>query len=194
MIAIIDYGAGNVKSVQNAVAKLGYESVVTADHSLIKSADKIIFPGVGEASSAMAKLKEKGLDILIPTLEQPFLGICLGQQLLCSFSEEGNVEGMGIFDAKVKKFPTLDIVPHMGWNNIQNPSGSLFNKITPEDNFYFVHSYYCELSSDTISVCEYILPFSATFQKNNFFGTQFHPEKSGEAGSQLLKNFLNIEL
>lgn len=194
MIAIIDYGAGNVKSVQNAISKLGFECVVTDEHSIIKTADKVIFPGVGEASSAMKKLEEKGLKKLIPTLKQPFLGICLGQQLLCSFSEEGNVNGIGIFDAKVKRFPAVDIVPHMGWNNIKSSKGPLFRDIAEEDNFYFVHSYYCELSSDTSSVCDYIVPFSATFQKDNFFGTQFHPEKSGDAGSQLLKNFLTLQI
>lgn len=190
MIAIIDYGAGNVKSVQNALNKLGYKSIITADSELIINAEKVIFPGVGEASSAMTKLKERQLDILIPNLKQPFLGICLGMQLLCQSSEEGNINGLGIFDCRVKLFPSSEIVPHMGWNNVYSISSEILEGISVNDNFYFVHSFYAELSQYTTSVCNYILPFSATLEKDNFFATQFHPEKSGDVGFQLLNNFL----
>ena len=192
MIAIIDYVAGNVKSVENAVRKLGYETLITSNPEEIKNAEKVIFPGVGEASTAMNYLKSLKLDELIPTLKQHFLGICLGQQLLCDFSEEGNTKCLGIFDLKVKQFPATDIFPHMGWNNLQMMSGPLFDGISEEDNFYFVHSYYCEIGENTTSECVYILPFSATLQKDNFYGTQFHPEKSGDVGSKILENFLKI--
>lgn len=192
MIAIIDYGAGNVKSVVNAVTKLGFETIITSDFEEIRIAEKVIFPGVGEASTAMEYLKQRNLDTLIPTLKQPFLGICLGQQLLCDFSEEGNTQCLGIFELKVKEFPATDIVPHMGWNNLQQIKGELLNGISTDDNFYFVHSYYCEVGENTTSECDYILPFSATLQKDNFYGTQFHPEKSGDVGSKILENFLKI--
>ena len=192
MIAIIDYVAGNVKSVQNAVEKLGFKTIITSDFEEIKNAEKVIFPGVGEASTAMKYLKNLKLDELIPTLKQPFLGICLGQQLLCNFSEEGNTKCLGIFDLNVKEFPETDIVPHMGWNNLQKMSGDLLDGISADDNLYFVHSYYCEIGENTTSECEYILPFSATLQKENFYGTQFHPEKSGAIGAKILENFLNI--
>ena len=193
MIAIIDYVAGNVKSVENAVRKLGYETLITSNPEEIKNADKVIFPGVGEASTAMNYLKSLKLDELIPILKQPFLGICLGQQLLCDFSEEGNTKCLGIFDLKVKQFPATDIVPHMGWNNLQAMQSSLFNGISEEDNFYFVHSYYCEIGENTTSECDYILPFSATLQKDNFYGTQFHTEKSGDVGSKILENFFKLK-
>ena len=192
MIAIIDYVAGNVKSVQNAVEKLGFETIITSDFEEIKNAEKVIFPGVGEASTAMKYMKKLKLDELIPTLKQPFLGICLGQQLLCNFSEEGNTKCLGIFDLNVKEFPATDIVPHMGWNNLQEMSGDLLDGISADDNLYFVHSYYCEIGENTTSECDYILPFSATLQKDNFYGTQFHPEKSGAVGAKILENFLNI--
>lgn len=192
MIAIIDYGAGNVRSVQNAVKKLGFQSVLTSDFKEIRDADKVIFPGVGEASTAMRHLKNKKLDELIPNLTQDFLGICLGQQLLCKSSEEGNTNCLGIFDVKVKKFPSKDIVPHMGWNNLTQVKGKLFKNITADDDFYFVHSYYCELSPYTSATCDYILPFSAALEKDNFFGTQFHPEKSGAVGAKILENFLKL--
>ena len=193
MIAIIDYVAGNVKSVENAVRKLGYETLITSNPEEIKNAEKVIFPGVGEASTAMNYLKSLKLDELIPTLKQHFLGICLGQQLLCDFSEEGNTKCLGIFDLKVKQFPATDIVPHMGWNNLQKMDGPLFEGISEDDNFYFVHSYYCEIGENTTSECDYILPFSATLQKDNFYGTQFHPEKSGNVGSKILENFLKLK-
>lgn len=193
MIAIIDYVAGNVKSVENAVRRLGFETIITSDFEEIRNAEKVIFPGVGEASTAMKYLKQTNLEKLIPTLKQPFLGICLGQQLLCDFSEEGATKCLGIFDLKVKEFPSTDIVPHMGWNNLQKLQGPLFEGISEADNFYFVHSYYCEVGEFTTSECDYILPFSATLQKDNFYGTQFHPEKSGDVGSKILENFLKLK-
>lgn len=192
MIAIIKYNGGNVNSVQNALKRLNVNSIITDDFELIQKADKVIFPGVGEASSTMKNLKEKGLDRLIPTLKQPVLGICLGMQLMCKNNEEGSTVGMGIFDINVKKFPAKDIVPHMGWNTISDFKSNLFSEIEEESDLYFVHSYYCELSESTTSVCDYILPFSASLKKDNFYAMQFHPEKSGKIGSQLLNNFLKL--
>ena len=192
MIAIIDYDAGNVKSVQNALKKLGFEAEITSDIETIKNAEKVIFPGVGEASSAMKKLKERGLDIVIPNLKQPVLGICLGMQLMCNASEEGNTKALGIFDCEVKLFPNSDIVPHMGWNNVSEMKGKLLENISDTDNFYFVYSYYAEIGENTSSVCDYITPFSATLEKDNFYAAQFHPEKSGDAGFKLLENFLEV--
>ncbi len=190
MIAIIKYNGGNVSSVQNSLNRLKVESVVTDDFHLIRKADKVIFPGVGEASSTMKLLKEKGLDQLIPTLKQPVLGICLGMQLMCKNNEEGNTVGMGIFDIDVKKFPAKNIVPHMGWNTISDFQSGIFSGIEENSDVYFVHSFYCELSENTTSVCDYILPFSASLQRDNFYAMQFHPEKSGDIGSRLLENFL----
>ncbi|ASK29119.1 imidazole glycerol phosphate synthase subunit HisH [Chryseobacterium sp. T16E-39] len=192
MVTIIKYNGGNVQSVQNALSRLNVESIITDDFDLIKNAEKVIFPGVGEASSTMKLLKEKGLDQFIPTLEQPVLGICLGMQLMCKNNEEGDTVGMGIFDINVKKFPSREIVPHMGWNTVAETQSPIFLDIEKESDVYFVHSYYCELSKYTTSICDYILPFSASLQKDNFFATQFHPEKSGKAGEQLLRNFLNL--
>ncbi|PBQ32380.1 imidazole glycerol phosphate synthase subunit HisH [Sphingobacteriaceae bacterium] len=192
MIVIIKYNAGNSRSVKNAIDRLGYVCEISDDKELIKTADKIIFPGVGEASSAMDYLKENKLDLLIKQLKQPFLGICLGQHLMCQSSEEGNTSGLGIFAATVKKFPALQTVPHMGWNNLRTASGELFRGISEETNFYFVHSYYAGLCKETTAVCDYILPFSAAMQKDNFYATQFHPEKSGDAGELILKNFLDL--
>lgn len=190
MIAIIKYNGGNVSSVQNSLNRLNVESVVTDDFDLIRKADKVIFPGVGEASSTMKLLKEKGLDQLIPTLKQPVLGVCLGMQLMCKNNEEGNTVGMGIFDIDVKKFPAKNIVPHMGWNTISDFKSGIFSGIEENSDVYFVHSFYCELSENTTSVCDYILQFSASLQKDNFYAMQFHPEKSGDVGSRLLENFL----
>ena len=190
MIAIIKYNGGNVSSVQNSLNRLNVESVVTDDFDLIKKADQVIFPGVGEASSTMKLLKEKGLDQLIPTLKQPVLGVCLGMQLMCKNNEEGNTVGMGIFDIDIKKFPAKNIVPHMGWNTISDFKSGIFSGIEENSDVYFVHSFYCELSENTTSVCDYILPFSASLQKDNFYAMQFHPEKSGDIGSRLLENFL----
>ncbi|UOU97594.1 imidazole glycerol phosphate synthase subunit HisH [Chryseobacterium daecheongense] len=191
MIAIIKYNGGNVNSVQNALSRLNAGSIITDDPEVIRNADKVIFPGVGEASSTMASLTEKGLDRLIPTLTQPVLGICLGMQLMCKNTEEGNTDGLGIFDINVKKFPARNIVPHMGWNTISGLRSGLLSELN-ENDFYFVHSYYCELSEYTTSVCDYILPFSASLQKENFYGVQFHPEKSGKVGNEVLQNFLKL--
>ena len=192
MIAILKYNAGNVKSVENAVSKLGYEVMLTDDEKQLKSADKVIFPGVGEARSAMKYLKENQLDKVIKSLEQPVLGICLGMQLMCEHSEEGNTTGLGIFQTKVKKFPPLDLVPQMGWNNFTSLKSDLFQNINLQNDCYFVHSFYAEICTETTAVTDYILPFSAGLQKDNFYATQFHPEKSSETGIQILKNFLEL--
>ena len=192
MIAILKYNAGNVTSVENAVQNLGYSTVVTDDFEVLKLADKVIFPGVGEASSAMKHLQEKGLDKVIRELTQPVLGICLGMQLMCESSEEGDTKGLGIFDAKVLQFPPTALVPQMGWNNFTSLKGKLFDGIDMENDCYFVHSYYAEICTETIAVTDYILPFSAALQKNNFYATQFHPEKSAKIGLQILNNFLKL--
>lgn len=192
MIALIKYNGGNVSSVRNALARLGIDSIITDDPELIIKADKVIFPGVGEASSTMKVLKEKGLDTLIPGLKQPVLGICLGMQLMCGDNEEGNVKGMEIFDVDVKRFPPEDLVPHMGWNTISELKSPLFAGVEENSDVYFVHSYYCGRSASTVSVCDYILPFSASLQKDNFFAVQFHPEKSELTGSRILKNFIKL--
>ena len=192
MIAIIKYNAGNVTSVQNAISNLGYESIITDDPALIRAADKVIFPGVGEASTAMNYLKERKLDELIKSLQQPTLGICLGLQLMCNYSEEGDTTCLGIFDTQVKRFPNNDIVPHMGWNNFSKVDSPIFKDININDDVYYVHSYYAEISTDTIAACDYILPFGTAFQKDNFYAMQFHPEKSATVGYQLLKNFLEL--
>ena len=192
MIAIINYNAGNICSVQNALTRLGYESIITEDTNEILKADKVILPGVGEASTAMRYLKEKGLDQTILKTKQPLLGICLGLQLMCDFTEEGNTKCLGIFSTHVKKFPPKDKVPHMGWNNFSSSNRELFKDINKEEDVYYVHSYYAELSDETIATCNYIQPFSAIMQKNNFYATQFHPEKSADVGEQILKNFLEL--
>ncbi|WP_309614367.1 imidazole glycerol phosphate synthase subunit HisH [Flavobacterium sp.] len=192
MIAIVKYNAGNIQSVKNAIERLGFSCIVTNDETILKLADKVIFPGVGEASSAMKYLKDRKLDVVIKNLTQPVLGICLGQQLLCNFSEEGDTKCLGIFDANVKEFEAVEKVPHMGWNTISNSKSALFNGISAEEDFYFVHSYYAEISNETTAVCDYIVPFSASMQKNNFYATQFHPEKSSQVGEQLLLNFLKL--
>ncbi|AQX13904.1 imidazole glycerol phosphate synthase subunit HisH [Elizabethkingia meningoseptica] len=192
MIAIIKYNAGNVRSVYNAVTRLGYGAVITDDPEILRNAEKVIFPGVGEASSAMKYLQDKGIDQVIKNLKQPVLGICLGQQLLCESSEEGNVKCLGIFDAKVRKFPAEDIVPHMGWNTLTQLKGNIFKDITEGEDVYYVHGFYCELSKDTVATTDYILPFSAAFQRENFYATQFHPEKSALTGEKILRNFLSL--
>jgi len=192
MIAIIKYNAGNIRSVQNALTCLGYESLITHKEDEILQADKVIFPGVGEASSAMKYLTERGLDDLIRSIKQPMLGICLGLQLMCKYSEEADTPCLGIFDATVKKFPPKDKVPHIGWNNFSTTQNSLFEGIIPENNVYFVHSYYAEISTETIASCNYILPFSAAMNKGNFYATQFHPEKSASVGERILQNFLSL--
>lgn len=192
MIAIIEYNAGNTKSVENAIQHLGYNCCVTRDLSVIQGADKVIFPGVGEASSAMNHLVRTGIDKLLPELSQPVLGICLGMQLMCAYSEEGMTRGLGIFPINVEQFPADARVPHMGWNNLSNLKSALFSEVNERDDVYFVHSYRAPLSDYTIATCDYITPFSAALKKNNFYATQFHPEKSGEVGMQILENFLAI--
>ncbi len=192
MIAIIKYNAGNISSVRNALTRLGCESVITDDKTEIMNADKVIFPGVGEANSAMKYLTEKGLDKVILSVKKPMLGICLGLQLMCNHSEEGNTKCLGIFDTVVKKFPSTGKVPHMGWNSFLNIKGSFLEGIHLSDDVYYVHSYYAEINEQTVASCNYILPFSAVMQKNNYYATQFHPEKSADIGKQILKNFLAL--
>ncbi len=192
MIAIIQYNAGNITSVENAVKRLGYPCKVTGDIEEIRQAEKVIFPGVGEAASAISYLRERGLDKIIQSLVQPVLGICLGLQLMCEHSEEGNTQCLGIFHTTVKRFPAKGVIPHMGWNNLSTKNSLLFEGVNREDDFYFVHSYYAGLCEETIATCDYLLPFSAAMQKDNFYATQFHPEKSGSVGEQLLYNFLKM--
>ncbi|MBI5216679.1 MAG: imidazole glycerol phosphate synthase subunit HisH [Ignavibacteriae bacterium] len=192
MIAIIQYNAGNVTSVKNAITRLGHECIITDNKEEILNAKKVIFPGVGEASSAMKYLRERELDKTILSLEQPSLGICLGLQLMCSFSEEANTECLGIFDSRVRKFPSKEKVPHMGWNDFTFTKGELFNGIEKTDNVYYVHSYYADICPQTIAECNYSVSFSAAIQKNNFYATQFHPEKSAAVGERILKNFLAL--
>ena len=192
MIAILKYNAGNIRSVQNAVSRLGYTSVITDEKEEISKASKVIFPGVGEASSAMKYLKERELDKVITSLKQPVLGICLGLQLMCRHSEEGDTDCLKIFDSDVLLFPQVDKVPHMGWNNFLSMKGDLFKGVSLKDDLYYVHSYYPEISSFTIATCDYILPFSAAMKKDNFYATQFHPEKSALIGERILKNFLEL--
>jgi len=192
MIAIVKYNAGNIKSVKNALDRLGYESIITDDPTLLSAADKVIFPGVGEASSAIQYLKDKNLDKAIISLKQPVLGICLGLQLMCRYSEEGNTTCLGIYNTEVRLFPPVDKVPHMGWNNCMTLKGDLFSNVTVDDDLYFVHSYYAEISQYTVATCDYIVPFSSAMQKDNFYATQFHPEKSAGPGEIILKNFLRL--
>ncbi len=192
MIAIIKYNAGNIRSVQNALNRLGYESIITDDKTEILNASKVIFPGVGEASSAMKYLKNKGLDKVILSIEKPMLGICLGLQLMCDYSEEGDTECLGIFNTQVKKFPPKEKVPHIGWNCFSEVKGELFKDIKTDNDMYYVHSYYAEKNEQTIATCDYILPFGTAMQHNNFYATQFHPEKSADVGTLLLKNFLEL--
>ena len=192
MVAIIDYNVGNVKSLQFALERLGVKSILTNDYELIKKSEKVIFPGQGAASTAMDKLKEVGLDKLIPNLKQPVLGICLGMQLLCENTEEGDVDGLGIIKCNVIKFSDKLKVPQMGWNKVKKLRTRLFNKINEGDYMYLVHSYFVPTINETIGQSEYGLTYSVAVQKENFFGVQFHPEKSSSAGSQLLKNFLEL--
>lgn len=191
-LVIVDYKAGNVQSVLFALERLGMQATLSSDFETIKAADKVIFPGVGEASSAMAQLKARNLDKLLPTLEQPFFGVCLGMQLLCQHSEEGDTDLLGIIPLPVKRFETELKVPHMGWNELENLSSPLFQSITEQEFVYYVHSYYVPLSEYTIAQTSYPEPFSAALQYKNFYAAQFHPEKSGAAGSQILKNFLAL--
>lgn len=229
VLTIIKYNAGNIQSVLYALERIGIEAVVTDDHEQIKSADKVIFPGVGEASSAMRYLKERELDKLIKNLKQPVLGICLGMQLMCKYSEENDTDCLGIFDEEVKLFRPLEAVTHeskeknlirqldeilvvsethpledntetnpklkvpqIGWNNIYNLKTDLFKNVTENSYCYFVHSYYASLGEHTIAITDYVQPYSSALHKSNFYGVQFHPEKSANVGEQILKNFLGL--
>ncbi|WP_373058906.1 imidazole glycerol phosphate synthase subunit HisH [Zunongwangia sp. H14] len=193
-IAIIDYGAGNIQSIKFAVKRLGFEAVLTSDAETIKNADKVIFPGVGEASSAMKMLKSTGLEKLIPQLTQPVLGICLGMQLMCEYCEEGDTAGLGIFDARVVKFNNKLKVPQIGWNEIFDLKSALFEGIKEHEYVYLVHSYYIPECKETIASTEYGVEYTSAIQKNNFYGVQFHPEKSSKAGEKILENFLKLEV
>lgn len=191
-IVIINYGAGNIQSIRFAIERLGLTAVLSDDETTIRTADKVIFPGVGEASSAMRKLKETGLHDVIPSLTQPVLGICLGMQLMCKHSEEGNTDGLGIYDVQVVRFRESVKVPQIQWNTISNLKSPLFKEI-PEDSYiYMVHSFYAPLASSTIATTTYGAIYSSAMAKDNFYGTQFHPEKSSSIGEKILKNFLEI--
>lgn len=194
VIAIIQYNAGNVQSVQYALQRLGAESVITDDVRLLQSADKVIFPGVGHAASAMEYLRSRKLDAAIKALAQPVLGICLGLQLMCAFSEEGSTECLGIFKEQVKLFQPVngEKVPQIGWNSIDDFQSELFAGLKRGAFVYSVHSYYAALGSETVATADYIHPYSAALQKNNFYAVQFHPEKSGAAGETILKNFITL--
>jgi glutamine amidotransferase len=194
-VAIIDYNAGNIRSVENALRRLGVEPLLTADHEAIRRADKVVFPGQGEASSTMGFLREKGLDEVIRNLRQPTLGICIGMQLMCRHSEEGDTDCLGIFDVDVKRFQSQrheDKIPQMGWNTITNTKGALYEGFNKEEYVYFVHSYYVPLCPWTAAETDYIQSYSASICKDNFYATQFHPEKSGKVGERILQNFLKL--
>lgn len=197
MIAIIKYNAGNIQSVQYALQRLGVNAVVTDDHEEIKNADKVIFPGVGNANSAMQSLREKNLDKVIKQLKQPVLGICVGMQLMCNYSEENNTKCLGIVDLEVKKFSSPEInafkIPQIGWNTIRNFRSSLFEGIKENAFVYYVHSYYAGINSETVATTDYIVSYSAVIQKDNFYGVQFHTEKSAEVGDRILLNFLSLK-
>jgi glutamine amidotransferase len=192
-IVIINYGAGNIQSIMFAIERLGFKAVLSNNPDEIKAADKVIFPGVGEASSAMKMLLESGLDTLIPTLKQPVLGICLGMQLMCNKSEEGNTKGLGIFDVDVIKFTPRVKVPQMGWNQIYNLKSPLFEGINENEYMYLVHSFYAPNCPEAIATTDYEVEYASALQKDNFYGTQFHPEKSGDIGEQILANFLKLK-
>lgn len=195
-VAIVKYNAGNIYSVNYALKRLGIEAEITADKEKLLQADRVIFPGVGEASYTMQYLQKEGLDKIIRELKQPVLGICLGMQLMCRHSEEGEVDCLGIFNTNVKLFNPqchADKVPHMGWNTIHDLKGKLYSGFTHPEFTYFVHSYYVPLCAHTVATTEYIQPFSASLQKDNFYATQFHPEKSGKVGETILRNFLNLK-
>lgn len=195
MIAIIDYSTGNIRSVVNAIERLGASYVVTSDHELIRSADHVLLPGVGEAAGAMQALRERGLDKLIPELHQPLLGICIGMQLLCLSSAEGDVECMGVFDTRVKLLESPGLkIPEMGWNSIENLRSPLFEGIEPQSYVYYVHSYAAEIhANQTIATTDYGTQFSAALSRDNFYGCQFHPEKSGSIGERILGNFIKFK-
>lgn len=190
-VVIIKYNAGNIRSVLFALERIGVNAIVSDDYDEIRSADRVIFPGVGEASSAMKYLKEKGLDTLICSLTQPVLGICLGMQLMCAHSEENDTTCLGIFNQEVKLFPANGFkIPQIGWNNITNLKTILFNGVAENSYMYFVHSYYVEKCENAIALTDYISEYSSAVHKNNFYAVQFHPEKSGEAGQKILENFI----
>ncbi|MFD2942937.1 imidazole glycerol phosphate synthase subunit HisH [Flavobacterium notoginsengisoli] len=191
-IVIINYGAGNIQSIMFAIERLGFKAILSNDREEIESADKVIFPGVGEASSAMSKLRESGLDSLIPELKQPVLGICLGMQLMCNKTEEGNTEGLGIFDIDVLKFSNKVKVPQMGWNQIYGLKTDLFKDISENEFMYLVHSFYAPNCEESIATTNYDVEYASALQKDNFYGTQFHPEKSGGVGEKILGNFLKM--
>ena len=191
-IVIINYDAGNIQSVKYAFERLGITPVVSGNKEVIRNADKVIFPGVGEASWAMNSLKKNDLIDLIPDLKQPVLGICLGMQLMCESTEEGETKALGIFPVQVKRFTNEKKVPHMGWNQLEDLKGDLLTGIDPNEYAYFVHSFYVPVIKETIASCDYILPFSAALQKDNFYACQFHPEKSGAVGVKILENFINL--
>ena len=192
-IAIIKYNAGNVQSVQYALQRIGAESIVTDDATIIRNASKVIFPGVGHANAAMTYLRERELDKVIVSLQQPVLGICLGLQLLCKHSEEGDTKCMGIFDTEVKLFESTEVkIPQIGWNNIYGYQSVLFSGLTESAFVYTVHSYYAAVCKETTAKTDYVLPYSAALQKDNFYAVQFHPEKSGKIGEAILKNFIQL--
>lgn len=191
-IVIINYGAGNIQSIKFAIKRLGYEAVLSNNEEEIRSADKVIFPGVGEASSAMEMLKATGLDKVIPTLTQPVLGICLGMQLMCSYCEEGDTHGLGIFDCDVVKFDASEKVPQIGWNQIENLKSDLFKGIKEKEYMYLVHSFYVPMNSEAIATTNYGLQYASALQEKNFYGVQFHPEKSSKAGAKIVQNFLEL--
>jgi glutamine amidotransferase len=195
-VVIIKYNAGNIRSVDYGLRRIGITPLITDDPEIIRSADKVVFPGQGEAGTTMAYLKDKGLDVLIKELKQPVLGICIGMQLMCAYSEEsGGTQCLGIFNVKVKKFIAerhKDKIPHIGWNSLSDLKGESFKNITDNQYAYFVHSYYIPVNDHTTAVCNYINPFSAAMHRDNFYATQFHPEKSGLAGETILKNFIKI--
>ena len=191
-VAIVKYNAGNIRSVDFALKRLGVDASITENHEELQSADKVIFPGVGEASTTMRFLSERGLDDLLRGLKQPVLGICLGLQLMCAASEEGPADCIGIFDLTVRKFEAKLKVPHMGWNSLTNIRGKLIPPELDQSYAYFVHSYYAPVGKYTSASTEYINPFSAALEKDNFYATQFHPEKSGSVGETILKSFLSL--
>jgi glutamine amidotransferase len=193
-VVLLKYNAGNVQSVLYALERIGTEAVVTDNHEEIRSADRVLFPGVGEALSAMNSLREKNLDRLIPELKQPVLGICVGLQLLCAHSEERDTTGLGVFDVKVRRFPSLPQlkIPQIGWNSIYDLQSPLMKDVKENNYIYYVHSYYAELCPWTIARSDYGIEYSAALHKDNFYGVQFHTEKSADAGEQILRNFINL--
>jgi len=191
-IVIINYGAGNIQSIKFVIQRLGFEAVLTDNETEIRTADKVIFPGVGEASSAMEKLKATGLDKVIPTLTQPVLGICLGMQLMCNHCEEGNTKGLNIFNVAVVKFDDSEKVPQIGWNQIENLKSDLFKGISEKEYMYLVHSFYVPINNKAIATTNYGIEYASALQEKNFYGVQFHPEKSSRAGAKILQNFLEL--